>query len=535
MRRLRILLAVFLLLCPMAIGIYRVSRAGFRVDRIAPSEAHRVRLQVFYKTLSDTTWVRAYMPQNEADLSLGMRWTDTDLIVSSEQYRGGNRLLEWRGETEGSGKVETAFTVIPRKVSYEIDPSFRVPGPPQEESVTFLEPTDLIQANHPAIAALASELAPAGSPSVDALRKIYDFCSSLPRPGSSGGGEHLQVTDALGTLESRAGSDLGKIRLFAALARRQGLPTRLVQGIVLDPGIEVAPATWAEVRIGATWVPFFPARDLFARTAGLLVPFARGDHPIVEADPAADLEVRYGVEKSFAVRGRLVEGGFGKASTSWLGFWGALEEAGISVDMQRIVMMIPLGAFMSVLIRNVMGLRTFGFFMPLLIAIAAMRAGLNWTLSAFLFVIGLVCTIRLLAKPLRLLHFPLQGIMLTAVVVTVTGLAVAGALLGNLRLAHLTFLPVVVLTIATEKFTIIIEEEGPLEVLKVTLMSIAAIVLCFLVMNNWTLQTFVLTFPESLLSVVFLEIVIGSWTGMRLMEYVRFGRIAPAHEGAARA
>jgi len=134
---------------------------------------------------------------------------------------------------------------------------------------------------------------------------------------------------------------------------------------------------------------------------------------------------------------------------------------------------------------------------------------------------------------LRLLHFPLQAIMLTGVITTVTGLAVAGALLGNLRLAHLTFLPVVVLTIVTEKFSIIIEEEGPLEVVKVTIMSIIAIVLCFLVMDSWYLQTFVLTFPESLLCVVLLETMIGSWTGVRLMEYVRFGRAISASGGAA--
>jgi len=139
-----------------------------------------------------------------------------------------------------------------------------------------------------------------------------------------------------------------------------------------------------------------------------------------------------------------------------------------------------------------------------------------------------------LARPLRLLHFPLQGIMLTARVVAVMGLAAAGALMSNLRLAHLTMLPVVVLTIASYKFSIIIEEEGPLEVLKVTLMSIVAIVLCFLVMNSWELQTFVLTFPESLLFLVCLEVLIGSWTGMRLLEYFRFRRLIPASVWVAR-
>jgi transglutaminase-like putative cysteine protease len=532
--RIKILLTILLLLCPMAVGAYRASRADYEVERIAPSAAYRVRLRVFYETASDTIRVRAYLPQNETNLSLGMRWTDSNLSGADEYRRGGNRILERWGETEGRGKVEIAFTVISRNVAYYIDSSFQVPGPPSELMLPFLESKEVVQVDDPAIATLAVELAPAGSSAAASLRRIYDYCRSLPGPETSPDTAR-QADDALGTLESQAGSELGKVRLFAALARHQGLPTRFVQGIVLEPGLEIDPATWVEVRLGPTWVPFCPARDLFARTAGVLVPFARGDVPIVEAGPSSDLEVRYAVEKTFAMRGRLVERGTGKASSSWLGVWAALEESGIPVDIQRIALMIPFGAFMTILVRNILGLRTFGFFLPLLIAITATRTGLGWTLSAFLFVIGLVYLIRLLARPLRLLHFPIQGIMLTMTVLAVTGLAAWGALTGNLDLAQITFLPVVVLTIATERFSTIFEEEGPLEVLKVILMSIVAIVLCFLVMNSWELQTFVLTFPESLLVVVFLEVVIGSWTGVRVLEYFRFRRLLPVTEGVARA
>ena len=129
-------------------------------------------------------------------------------------------------------------------------------------------------------------------------------------------------------------------------------------------------------------------------------------------------------------------------------------------DVLRIALMIPLGALVTILVRNVVGLRTFGFFLPMLIAITATRAGLGWTLSAFLLVIGLVYAVRALASPLRLLHFPLQGIMLTAAVLAVIGLAAWGALKGNFDLAQITFLPVVVLTIASERFSTIVEEEG---------------------------------------------------------------------------
>jgi transglutaminase-like putative cysteine protease len=260
--RIKILLTLLLLLCPMAVGTYRASRADYDVERIAPSAAYRVHLRVFYETAADTIRVRANLPQNETNLSLGARWTDTNLSGADEYRRGGNRILEWWGETEGRGKVETAFTVVSRSVAYDIDPSFRVSGPPSESMLPFLESTEVVQVDDPAIAALAVELAPAGSSSAASLRRIYDYCRSLPGPETAPDTAQ-QADDALGTLESQAGSELGRVRLFAAVARHQGIPTRLVQGIVLEPGLEIDPATWVEVRLGPTWVPFHPARALF--------------------------------------------------------------------------------------------------------------------------------------------------------------------------------------------------------------------------------------------------------------------------------
>ena len=340
--------------------------------------------------------------------------------------------------------------------------------------------------------------------------------------------------DALSALESEAATSAGRARLFASLARHQGLPTRLVQGLYLDPGYDRSPSTWVEVRLGTEWIPFCPTFDLFAENGGRHVAFSRGDHPIFETSPPSQLRTRFDVERTFAVRGKLLEG-TPKVDMSWIGIWAALEEAGIPMDIQRIILMIPFGALVSVLTRNVLGLRTFGFFLPMLIAIAAMKSGLTWGITAFLGVIGIVFLVRTGVERLRLLHFPQLAILLTSAVAAVLLFAIVGALFGNLNLAHVTFLPFAVLTIVTEKFSTMLEEEGAGEVLKVTAMSIIAICLSFLVMSNWTLQTFVLSFPESFLFLILLDVLIGSWTGMRLMEYWRFRRLLRPAEATGNA
>lgn len=522
----RVLVLILLLGLPLGLGIYRASTAAYSLDRLAPNRAFRVNLAIFFNSAADTLRVQAHLPRNESDLSLGARWTDTDLINSAESYRGGNRLLEWWGETEGSGKVETSFSAIAKSVTYEIDPAFTVPGPPSDRSRSYLEATETIQVEDDEIGTLAQSLAPKGSSAAEALKRIYSYCAALPEKTPAVGQNGQPPEDALGTLRAQSASHLGRSRLFTALARHRGFPTRVVRGLIIGNGNNLTETSWAETRLGGSWVPFCPASGLFARTGGRLIPFCRGDVPIVETDPPAQTRIRFEADRTFAVRGKLIEG-TGKAGRNWLGIWGALEESGVSVDILCIVLMLPFGAFVSVLLRNVLGLRTFGFFLPTLIAVAAMRAGLTWAIAGLLFVIGVVFLFRLVANPLRVLHYPRLAAALTTTVVAVMGLAAMGAMTGNLRLAHVTYLPVVVLTIATEQFSRIMDEEGSLEVVKVIGMTIVAIGLSYLVMSNYALQRIVLTFPEIFLMLIFLDIVIGCWTGMRLSEFLRFRPLSP--------
>ncbi|MDY7109155.1 MAG: 7TM domain-containing protein [Planctomycetota bacterium] len=528
----KVLIAILLLVLPTGLAVYRASTAAYDVERLAPNAAYRVRMGIFFRTSSDTIRVRAYLPRNEPNLSLGARWTDTDLINSAEVYHGGNRRLEWWGETHGRGKVETSFTLVARSVAYEIDPGYTVPGPPDDQSRPFLEATNTIQVNAPEIASFARELAPEGSPSVEALSRIFSYCATLPEPSSADGRRLDGPEDALGTLHAQRGGAPGKARLFAALARQRGFPTRLVHGLLLDPGYGRDPTTWVEVRLGSTWVPFCPTSGLFARTDGRLLPFCRGDLPMIVCDSPVKTRIRFEVERTFAVRGRLIEES-ARGSSNWLGVWGALEESGVSVGVLCVVLMLPFGAFISVLLRNIVGLRTLGFFLPMLIAVGAMRAGLIWAIAGLLFVVGVVFLFRMLASPLRLLHFPRMAATLTLTVVAILAMAAAGALTGNLHLAHVTYLPIVVLTIATEHFSTTIDEEGPLEILKVIGMTVITIGFCYLVMNNYALQKFALAFPESFIVLIFLNILVGCWMGVRLTEHLRFRWLAPADEAVS--
>ena len=362
-------------------------------------------------------------------------------------------------------------------------------------------------------------------PAVHALRAIFDYCAAI-RPDDSAAAPR----DAVGTFKRGAAGSLGVSRLFMALARQIGLPARLVTGLVVAPGgiMDSAedrdPVSWVEVMVGSAWVPFSPTTGLFAANDGCHIPFYRGEEELVTCSALTTVATRFSSEPTFAVQGRLVDPKE-KGRHTLLGAWGTLEAAGIPMDVLRIILMFPLGALVSVLLRNVVGLRTFGFFLPMLVSIAALRTGLAWGIFAFLTVIVLISLLRTILDRLSLLHLPQLAVLLTGVMVRVLGLALVGAASGNVRLTYVTFLPLAVLTITAERLSFMMEEEGLAEVAKVTAMSLLSIVVSYLVMSNWSMQTMMLTFPELILGVVFVDILVGRWVGIQLLEYWRFRRL----------
>jgi len=96
---------------------------------------------------------------------------------------------------------------------------------------------------------------------------------------------------------------------------------------------------------------------------------------------------------------------------------------------------------------------------------------------------------------------------------------------GLFDLAHISLFPIAILAITAERFAIIEVEQGLREALHITSVTLLVIAACYAVMDSLFLQSMILTFPELLLVVIALNLWLGKWVGMRLLEFVRFRHI----------
>jgi hypothetical protein len=102
--------------------------------------------------------------------------------------------------------------------------------------------------------------------------------------------------------------------------------------------------------------------------------------------------------------------------------------------------------------------------------------------------------------------------------------------LGIERGLSVALFPMVILTMTIERMSILWEERGAYEAIKQGLGSLLAAALAYLVMHHRGVQHLFFVFPELLLVLLSATLLLGRYSGYRLLELVRFKVMK--HEGA---
>jgi hypothetical protein len=331
-------------------------------------------------------------------------------------------------------------------------------------------------------------------------------------------------TDALTALKLGEASCNGKSRLFVALARTLNLPARLVGGLVMEQGVKRVSHQWVEVYINGHWVPFDTINDRFAEIPSHYLTLYYGDFVLFKHTSNINFQYFFKVTKRLVPRQEAMSA-LGHSALNVLNLYAMFERVGISQNLLKIIIMLPLGALVTVIFRNVIGVETFGTFLPALIAAAARETGIFWGLIGFTFIILVSAAIRKTLDWMQLLHSPKMAIMFTMVVIVMMSTTIVAVNFGLFEFAHITLFPIAILAITAERFALIETEQGFRKALRITMVTLLVTAACFAVMDSLFMQSLILAFPELLLVVIALNLWLGKWMGMRLLEFFRFRRL----------
>jgi hypothetical protein len=197
----------------------------------------------------------------------------------------------------------------------------------------------------------------------------------------------------------------------------------------------------------------------------------------------------------------------------------------LPVDEQNVLKMLlllPVGALAVVFMRILVGVQTAGTFMPILIALAFLETALTAGLISFIAIVAAGLLLRGYLSRLNLLLVARISVIVIIVIFIILFTTLLGYQLGFNTGMTVTFFPIIIIAWTIERMSILWEDEGPREVLIQGGGSLLVAVLAYLLMR-WPLTVHLsFNFPEVHLMVVALILLMGNYTGYRLLELRRF-------------
>jgi hypothetical protein len=160
--------------------------------------------------------------------------------------------------------------------------------------------------------------------------------------------------------------------------------------------------------------------------------------------------------------------------------------------------------------------------MPILIALAFLQTKLVAGLSLFLILVGAGLWIRSWLSYMNLLLVSRISAVIIVVIFLMAATAIISYKMGLDRALTVTFFPTIILAWTIERMSILWEEEGVHEVLVQGSGSLLVAVLSYLVMSNRLVEHLTFNFPELILTLLGIIMILGKYTGYRLSELYRF-------------
>ena len=312
--------------------------------------------------------------------------------------------------------------------------------------------------------------------------------------------------------------------VLAVLLQDRGVVLRRLGVLNLEDGQKnVLLTPMLEVYEKGKWQLFDIKKGKVDKSDKLFI-WQRGGVSLLDAEGVKDSEVRFSVTENVisSRRAAMLKSSGEQLSLMDFSLFVLPNE---SQNSFKRLLLIPIGALVVVLLRVLIGIKTSGTFMSVLIAMAFMQTQLVPGLIMFLVIVSMGLIVRSYLSYLNLLLVARISAVLIIVVGIMAVLAVLAYKLGFQDAISITFFPMIILAWTIERMSIVWEEDGAKEVFLQGGGSLGVAVLAYFAMMNPIVQFWTFNFPEILLAVLGLIILIGRYSGYRLSELYRFASL----------
>ena len=353
--------------------------------------------------------------------------------------------------------------------------------------------------------AIVDRLASGAPDSAELIEKLFNYVSNSIRikPGASDESESA--------LSRKYASVLGSNHALLSLLRSAHLPARLVSGVNLQAKVSTQPFYWVEVYDAESWVVLDPVHGYFRELPMFYVPLRKGDDPLVMVENAELISTYWTIDTITAPPG------LSEADTRSLSH---------VVDLNRlsplnrvnlgILLLLPLGVLATEIMRQLMGIRTYGTFTPSLMALAVVHVDRLTAIIVFILVTVIGVTIRATMSKLKLQRTARLAMVFTLVSVSMAIVMSALIYYDPSVDSVVVLLPVVVLTMLVDSIYRVADQRGiRTAMIRLFWTVIAAIISLFVLLQaDWSI--WLVSYPEIHAITLAVIIIIGLYQGPKL-------------------
>jgi len=207
---------------------------------------------------------------------------------------------------------------------------------------------------------------------------------------------------------------------------------------------------------------------------------------------------------------------------------------GVPIETVTLILMLPIVVALIAFFRQVLGIKAFGIYTPALMIFAFLAiksesgsflGGIKYGTFIFVAVILIGTVTRIILRQFRLLYLPRVAIVISVVALCTLLILIFGGMFRRTGLASVSIFPILIMIALVEKFIATQIEKGNKTAVILSIETLLISIVGYSLASWGKLIELLQLYPWVVLVVITVNIFLGKWTGLRILEYWRFKEI----------
>lgn len=195
---------------------------------------------------------------------------------------------------------------------------------------------------------------------------------------------------------------------------------------------------------------------------------------------------------------------------------------GIPANTIFLILLAPILALAISFTRVVIGLPTLDMLVPIALAFAFVSVGVGVGLFILLSVVVASYVAKILVSRVRMMFYPKRSLSMLILSIFVFAALTAALQLGFDQVLNLSIFPILILMLLGDSIVSVQLHKSTSETVSITTTTIALGLFGYVLATSSLVQNTLIVYPELVLAVIPLNILVGRYFGLRITELFRF-------------